>query len=36
MPELSRILIALAWAVGAFGAGVWLYSKKERQMAELL
>ena len=36
MPELSRILIALAWAVGAFGAGVWLYSKKERQMPELL
>jgi ABC-2 type transport system permease protein len=36
MPELSRTLIALAWAVGAFGAGVWLYSKKERQMAELL
>ena len=36
MPELSRILIALAWAVGAFGAGVWLYSRKERQMAELL
>ena len=36
MPELSRILIALAWAVGAFGTGVWLYSKKERQMAELL
>ena len=36
MPELSRILIALTWAVGAFGAGVWLYSKKERQMAELL
>ena len=36
MPDLSRILIALAWAVGAFGAGVWLYSKKERQMAELL
>lgn len=36
MPELSRILIALAWAIGAFGAGVWLYSKKERQMAELL
>ncbi len=36
MPDLARILIALAWAVGAFGAGVWLYSKKERQMAELL
>lgn len=36
MPELSRVLIALAWAIGAFGAGVWLYSKKERQMAELL
>ncbi len=36
MPELSRFLIALAWAIGAFGAGVLLYSKKERQMAELL
>jgi ABC-2 type transport system permease protein len=36
MPEPSRILIALAWAIGAFGAGVWLYSRKERQMAELL
>jgi len=36
MPELWRILIALAWALGAFGAGIWLYSKKERQMAELL
>ena len=32
----GALIIALAWAIGAFGAGVWLYSRKERQMAELL
>jgi ABC-2 type transport system permease protein len=36
MPELQTVLIAMAWAIGAFGAGIWLYAKKERSMAELL
>jgi lipopolysaccharide transport system permease protein len=36
MPDGVTVLIALGWAIVAFGAGLWMYAKKERQMAELL
>lgn len=36
MPELLSVGIALAWTVVALVAGLWLYARKERQMAELL
>jgi lipopolysaccharide transport system permease protein len=35
-PELATVLIAVAWTLVAFAAGVWLYSKKEKELAELL
>ena len=35
-PELATVLIAVAWALAAFVAGVWMYSKKEKELAELL
>jgi ABC-2 type transport system permease protein len=36
MPELLTVGVAVAWTVIALGAGLWMYAKKERQMAELL
>jgi ABC-2 type transport system permease protein len=36
MPDLSTMLIALGWTVVAFGAGIWMYATKEKQLAELL
>jgi lipopolysaccharide transport system permease protein len=36
LPDGVTVLVALGWAVVALGAGLWLYAKKERQMAELL
>jgi ABC-2 type transport system permease protein len=36
MPELVTVGVALGWTAVAFAAGVWMYAKKERQMAELL
>ena len=36
LPDGATVLVALGWAVVALGAGLWLYAKKERQMAELL
>lgn len=36
MPELLTVGIAAAWTIAALVAGLWLYAKKERQMAELL
>jgi ABC-2 type transport system permease protein len=36
MPELLTVGVAVAWTVVALGAGLWMYAKKERQMAELL
>jgi ABC-2 type transport system permease protein len=35
-PELSTVLIALGWAGVAFGAGAWMYARKEKMLAELL
>ena len=35
-PELSTVLIALGWTVIAFGAGAWMYARKEKMLAELL
>ena len=35
-PELSTVLIALGWTLVAFGAGAWMYARKERMLAELL
>ena len=35
-PELSTVLIALGWTVLAFGAGAWMYARKEKMLAELL
>ena len=35
-PELSTVLIALGWTLVAFGAGAWIYARKEKMLAELL
>jgi ABC-2 type transport system permease protein len=35
-PDLSTVLIALGWTVIAFGAGAWMYARKEKMLAELL
>ena len=35
-PELSTVLIALGWTVISFGAGAWMYARKEKMLAELL
>jgi ABC-2 type transport system permease protein len=35
-PELFTVLIALGWTVLAFGAGAWMYARKEKMLAELL
>ena len=36
VPDLGTVLVALAWAVSAFGVGAWMYSRKEKMLAELL
>ena len=36
LPDLSTTLIALGWAVVAAVAGLWMFSRKERALAELL
>jgi len=35
-PDLSTVLTALGWTVIAFGAGAWMYARKEKMLAELL
>jgi ABC-2 type transport system permease protein len=35
-PELLTVLIAVGWTVIAFGAGAWMYARKEKMLAELL
>ena len=35
-PELSTVLIAAGWTVMSFGAGAWMYARKEKMLAELL
>ena len=36
LPDLSTVVIALGWTIGAFGLGSWLYSRREKLLAELL
>ena len=36
VPDLSTVLIAGAWTLSAFGVGAWMYSRKEKMLAELL
>lgn len=36
VPDLGTVLVALAWTVTAFGVGAWMYSRKEKMLAELL
>ena len=36
VPDLSTVLIAGAWMLSAFGVGAWMYSRKEKMLAELL
>ena len=36
VPNLGTVLVALAWTVSAFGVGAWMYSRKEKMLAELL
>ena len=35
-PELYTVLISLVWTLVAFGAGAWIYARKEKMLAELL
>lgn len=36
MPDLWTVFIALTWTVSAFAVGTWMYSRKEKMLAELL
>ena len=36
VPDLGTVLVALTWTVSAFGVGAWMYSRKEKMLAELL
>ena len=36
LPDLTTTLIALGWALVAAVAGLWMFSRKERELAELL
>ena len=36
MPDLWTVFIAFAWTVSAFAVGTWMYSRKEKMLAELL
>jgi len=36
LPELSTMVIALGWTVIALVAGLWMYARKEKALAELL
>ena len=36
VPDLGTVLVALAWTVSAFAVGAWMYSRKEKMLAELL
>lgn len=35
-PDLWTVFIALTWTVSAFAVGTWMYSRKEKMLAELL
>jgi ABC-2 type transport system permease protein len=36
LPEISTMVIALGWTVIALVAGLWMYARKEKALAELL
>lgn len=36
LPALSTVTVALVWTLCAIGFGTWIYSKKEKMLAELL
>ena len=36
LPGFSTVIVALVWTVSAIGFGTWIYSKKEKMLAELL
>jgi lipopolysaccharide transport system permease protein len=36
LPESSTVLVALGWSVVALVGGLWMYARKEKQLAELL
>ena len=36
LPELTTVIVALGWTMGAFALGSWLYSRREKLLAELL
>jgi lipopolysaccharide transport system permease protein len=36
LPESSTVLVALGWTVVALVGGLWMYARKEKQLAELL
>ena len=36
LPDLWTVVIAFAWTVSAFAVGTWMYSRKEKMLAELL
>ena len=36
MPDLWTVVIALVWTASAFAVGSWMYSRKEKLLAELL
>jgi len=36
VPDPGAVVVALAWTVSAFFVGAWMYSRKEKMLAELL
>jgi len=36
LPELTTVIVALGWTMVAFALGSWLYSSREKLLAELL
>ena len=36
LPDTATVLVALGWTIAAFGAGLLVYARKEKQLAELL
>ena len=36
VPDLTTVLVALAWTISACVVGVWMYARKEKMLAELL
>ena len=36
LPDFNTVIVALVWTMSAIGFGTWIYSKKEKMLAELL